>query len=69
MSGFNISQCHNFICVCVPACVLPVEVEDSPSLAAGEELVAKQDSAGWPVSCAEIGAETAGTQVGCLLVT
>ncbi len=48
---------------------LPVEVEDSPGLVAGEELVAEQGSAGWPVSCAETGAGSAGMQVGSLLVT
>lgn len=49
--------------------VLPVEVEDSPGLVAGEELVAEQGSAGWPVSCAETGAGSAGMQVGSPLVT
>ena len=49
--------------------MLPVKVEGSPCLVAGEELVAEQGSAGWPVSCAETGAESAGMQEGSLLVT
>ena len=46
---------------------LPVEVEDSLGLAAGEEPVAERGSAGWPVSCAGTGAGYAGMQAGSLL--
>ena len=49
-------------------CVLPVKVEGSPCLAAGGELVAERGSAGWPVSCAETGAGSAGMPEGSLLV-
>lgn len=49
--------------------MLPVEVEGSLCLAAGEELEAEQGSAGWPVSCEETGAGSARMQVGYLLVT
>lgn len=48
---------------------LPAEAEGSPCLAAGAELGAEQGSAGWPVSCAETEAGSAGMQVGSLLVT
>lgn len=47
--------------------VLPAEAEGSPCLAAGAEQGAEQGSAGWPVSCAETVAGSAGMQVGSLL--
>lgn len=47
---------------------LPVGAEGSPCLAAEGELVAERDSAGWPVSCAETGAGSAGMRVGFLLL-
>lgn len=47
---------------------LPAEAEGSPCRAAGAEPGAEWGSAGWPVSCAETGAESAGTRVGSLLV-
>lgn len=49
--------------------MLPEEVEDSLGLVAGGALVAEQGSAGWPVSCAETEAGSAGMQVGSLLHT
>lgn len=48
--------------------VLPAKVEDSLCLVAGGEQVAEPGSAGWPVSCAGTGAESAGMQVGFLQV-
>lgn len=47
---------------------LPAEAEGSPCRAAGAEPGAEWGSAGWPVSCAETGAESAGMRVGSLLV-
>lgn len=49
--------------------MLPAKAADSLGQAAAAELGGGLGSAGWPVSCAETEAGSAGMQVGCHLVT